>query len=118
MENMGQYWDAVRSKVCEHCVDGDGSGNCRMTPGQECALQAHFPEIVRAVLSVKSDSTEPYIAALRLDVCSTCKHQSPDGKCTLRTHLDCGLDRYFPLVIDAIEAVNATRGTDEPPKTQ
>ena len=106
MEQTERYWEAVRRKVCEKCIDGDGAGNCRLTPGRECALQNHFPEVMRAVLSVKSDEVQPYVDALRLDVCAVCKQQAPDGTCTLRTQLDCGLDRYFPLVIEAIEAVN------------
>jgi hypothetical protein len=43
---------------------------------------------------------------LRKNVCSECRHQSSDGTCSLRRSLDCGLDRYFPLVIEAIEEVN------------
>jgi hypothetical protein len=110
MEDIDRYWEAVRRKVCETCIDGDGAGNCRLTPGQECALQNHFPEVLRTVLSVNSTQVQPYVDALRLDVCTVCQHQAPGGTCTLRTQLDCGLDRYFPLVIDAIEAVNRAQG--------
>jgi len=112
MDNMDRYWEAVRRKVCEKCLDGDGAGNCRLTPGQVCALQDHFPEVVNAVLSVKSGQVQPYVDALRLDVCAVCKQQSPEGTCRLRTQLDCGLDRYFPLVVEAIEAVNLERDID------
>ncbi|HEX9657416.1 MAG TPA: hypothetical protein VGB89_10945 [Bacteroidota bacterium] len=106
MEQLDRYWEAVRRMVCEKCIDGDGTGNCRLTPGQECALQNHLPEVVRTVLSVKSSQVQPYVDALRVGACSVCNQQAPDGTCTLRTQLDCGLDRYFPLVIEAIEAVN------------
>ena len=63
-------------------------------------------QIVETIHSVKSDKMEPYIEALRRNVCVYCKHQSPDGKCTFRVNLDCGLDRYFPLIIEAIEEVS------------
>ena len=116
MDHVDEYWLAVRKKVCEKCVDGDGVGNCRLTPGQVCALQKHFPQVVRAVLSVKSAGVQPYVEALRLDACAVCEHQALDGTCALRTQLDCGLDRYFPLVIEAIEQVHfELRKTTEGP---
>ena len=37
-----------------------------------------------------------------------CKNQSPDGTCKLRNAADCGLDRYFELIIEAIEEVDAS----------
>jgi hypothetical protein len=107
MDHVDEYWPAVRRKVCEKCVDGDGAGNCRLTPGQECALQKHLPQVVRAILSVKSTEVQPYVEALRLDACAVCEHQAQDGTCALRRQLDCGLDRYFPLVIEAIEEVHS-----------
>jgi hypothetical protein len=61
--------------------------------------------MVETVLSVKSDTMEPYIDALRKNVCAHCKHQSPDGTCMFRSNIDCGLDRYFPLIVEAIEGL-------------
>jgi hypothetical protein len=100
------YWEAVQSKVCIKCVDSDGMGNCRLTPVYECALKQHFPLIVAAVKNIHSDNMEEYNAELRNSVCVQCKHQSPEGLCQLRSSVDCGLDRYFPLVVEAIEEVN------------
>jgi len=34
-----------------------------------------------------------------------CRSGSPGDPCPLRDTLDCGLDRYLPLVIEAIEEV-------------
>lgn len=114
MENFERYWPSVQAKVCTHCIDSDGHSNCRLSGEEECALKIHFPQIVEAVLSVESDRIDPYIEALRQKICATCKHQSPDGKCTFRTKFDCGLDRYFPLVVEAIEKLRArSRGSIE-----
>ena len=104
---LDEYWDAVRAKVCVKCIDGDGLGNCRLTGEYACGLSVHFPRIVDTVLSVSSSSMEPYIEALRVNVCSNCLHQSPDGTCTFRSNVDCGLDRYFPLIVEAIEGLHA-----------
>lgn len=98
-----KYWQAVQSRVCVKCIDSDGYGNCRLSGAEECGLKVHFPEIVETVLSVQGDGIEGYVEALRQNVCAHCKNQSADGKCMFRTNLDCGLDRYFPLVIEAIE---------------
>jgi hypothetical protein len=104
---LDDYWDAVRTKVCVKCIDGDGIGNCRLSGELECGLKLHFPRIVDTVLSVKSDNMEPYIEVLRRNVCANCLHQSPDGTCSFRSNVDCGLDRYFPLIVVAIEEMHS-----------
>lgn len=102
---LEEYWDAVSAKVCGNCIDSDGFENCRLTGEQACGLKIHFPKVVETVLSVKGDRIEPYIDALRKNVCAFCRHQSPNGTCSFRRNLDCGLDRYFPLVVNTIEDV-------------
>lgn len=103
MFNLEQYWTNVRGKVCANCIGGDGYGNCRLSNRQQCAVQLYFPQIVKAVLSVKSDRMDPHVAALRNSVCVECRYQSGNGQCSLRQTLDCGLDHYFSLVVEAIE---------------
>lgn len=104
-------WKAIQQKVCAYCIDGDGAGNCRLHPSEECALKNYFPEIVEAVSRTTSESFDDYLSSLRSHVCHQCKHQSEDGSCSLRTAVDCGLDRYYPLVIEAIEEINYQKGT-------
>lgn len=110
--SLDDYWDAVRAVVCTKCIDGDGHGNCRLTGSYACGLSAHFPRIVETVLSVKSDTMDPYIDALRKNVCANCMHQSPDGTCLFRSNVDCGLDRYFPLIVVAIEELHQRKPLD------
>ncbi len=110
MENavsLDDYWEAVRAKVCVKCIDGDGHGTCRLTGAYACGLSVHFPRMVETVLSVESEAMEPFIEALRNNVCTTCLHQSPDGTCSFRSNVDCGLDRYFPLIVETIEELHA-----------
>jgi hypothetical protein len=109
MEDLEKYWRAVQSRVCIKCVDGDGQGNCRISNEDLCGLKLHFPRIVETILSVQSSALDPYVDALRHNVCTDCKHQLPDGTCKVRTNIDCGLDRYFPMVIEAIESVRSQR---------
>jgi len=104
---LENYWEAVSSRVCSKCVDSDGHAHCWLSQDQDCGLKAHFPKIVETILSVKSDHIESYLEALRAHVCGTCVHQSPDGACSLRRGADCGLDRYFPMIIESIERLQA-----------
>ena len=103
MEHFEEYAEAIRQKVCAKCIDRGMYGQCGLTTDQQCAVELHLPEIVRSVLSVKSDSLDRYLESLRTNVCGVCTHQTRDGSCMLRKQLDCGLDRYFPLIIEAIE---------------
>jgi len=105
MEELEKYWEAVRFKVCAKCVDSDGHGTCRLSGGEECGIKLSFPKIVETILSVQDQKLEAYVEALRNNVCASCKHQSPDGTCMIRRHVDCGLDRYFPMIVEVVEEV-------------
>lgn len=105
MEELEKYWEAVQYRVCAKCVDSDGHSNCRLSGEEECGIKLHFPKIVETILSVQSEKLDAYVEALRNNVCATCKHQSPDGTCMVRRHLDCGLDRYFPMIVEVVEDV-------------
>ncbi len=72
---------------------------------ESCGLDRFFPEIVQTVSSVHSDSIQAYTEALRLNICTNCEHQFADGVCRKRDTLECALDRYLPIIIDAIENV-------------
>lgn len=106
MISLEEYWEAVSQRVCSKCIDGDRHGNCRLK-GDECGLRMHFPRIVSTVLSVSGSEMQAYVDALRQNVCTFCNHQAPDGSCLFRANVDCGLDRYFPLVVEAIEELPA-----------
>lgn len=103
MEELEKYWEAVQYRVCAKCVDGDRHGTCRLSGEEECGIKLHFPKIVETILSVQSEKLDTYVQALRNNVCATCKHQSSDGTCMFRRHLDCGLDRYFPMIVEVVE---------------
>ncbi|MGB2867867.1 MAG: hypothetical protein WBD36_05410 [Bacteroidota bacterium] len=114
MVHFNEYWKAVSARVCAKCIDGDSNGYCRLGEGRECGLTAHFPRIVETILSVESDSLEPYVSALRKNVCEKCKEQSADGTCAARKQVDCGLDRYFPMIVDVVQGVRVPlEGTPE-----
>jgi len=104
-----QYLEMIQQRVCAKCIDTDEKGNCLLHDDEICAVEEFLPEIVQAIQRVQSDKVEDYVLELRNLVCSQCKHQSEDGTCVVRNNLDCGLDRYFPLIIEAVEQVDESR---------
>ncbi len=103
---LAKYWNAVQQKVCVKCIDGDRHGNCRLSPQFDCGLKKYFSRVVHVVQTTRSDNVLDYVTALRGEVCAHCEEQTPAGQCYVRNMLDCPLDRYFPLIIGAINEVH------------
>jgi hypothetical protein len=59
--------------------------------------------VAAAIRSVHSDDIRQYIDAIRRQVCSVCTEQAADGSCETRQQVQCALDAYLLLVVDAIE---------------
>ncbi|HEY4612676.1 MAG TPA: hypothetical protein VII11_06805 [Bacteroidota bacterium] len=102
---MDRYWDEIQSKICHKCIDGDGTGRCLLPSDVQCPVRLYLPEIVTTIVNVKSESYDAYIHSLRRNVCILCENQKADGSCDHRIHLECALDRYFPLIIHVVEDV-------------
>ena len=110
-ENRALYEEAVRRRVCEHCEDMGADGVCQTKDPEGCGVFRNLPELVRIARELHEPSVEPYVRAVREHVCFYCKNSSASGEqCEVRGKLDCGLDRYLPLVIDAIEEVDRKLG--------
>jgi len=101
------YWDAIQRRACAVCLDAADDGSCGLPRGRTCALPAQLPLVVSAILSVKSDRMDDYIAAIEAAVCTRCPEQDAGGRCDLRNKGECGLSVYLPLVVDAIEEVKS-----------
>ena len=107
LRNQALYEEAVKKYVCDHCEDEGEDGKCHTKDPEGCGVFRNLPELIRIAHEIHELSIEPYAKAVRDHVCSKCKNSSsPSKKCELRNNLDCGLDRYLPLVIEAIEEVN------------
>ena len=99
---MKEYLEAVRKSVCSVCIDGifDGSEQfirCGLPEEKICPIEVYLPEVIKVVESIESPQMGDYINLLREQVCKNCL-QNSNGKCELRLHADCPLDRYFILV--------------------
>jgi hypothetical protein len=93
----------VRNTVCGVCTDRTADGECGREAPVTCALFRLFPEVALAIQTVQSDDIGPYIEAIRRNVCSVCADQAAGGSCETRQQVQCALDAYLVLVVDAIE---------------
>ena len=93
----------VRNRICSVCTARTVDGECGLEEPASCALFRLFPQVAQAIQSVKSDDIQRYIDAIRNDVCSVCTDGAADGSCETRQQVQCALDAYLLLVVDAIE---------------
>jgi hypothetical protein len=103
MTSAEEYWEALQSRICSKCADGNGQGGCMIAPGRTCALKTFLPQILEAVNAVYSSSIAPYEEQLRKKVCGRCAESKADGSCAIRDDVECALDRYFPLIVQVLE---------------
>ena len=93
----------VRNRICKVCTERTVDGQCGLEEPSSCALFRLFPQVAVAIQSVESDDIQQYIEAIRRNVCAVCADQARDGSCETRQQVQCALDAYLLLVVDAIE---------------
>ena len=101
--SLAELESIVRNRICGVCTERTVSGNCGLPEPNQCALFRLFPQVAQAIQSVNSDDISQYIEAIRRNVCSVCAEQAADGSCETRQMVQCALDAYLLLVVDAIE---------------
>lgn len=106
------YEDAIMQHVCAYCIDRGADGVCHTQDPQGCAIFRYLPELVAIAGRIRDNNIKPYIDAVRRDICMQCRSEKKEGACVLRDTLECGLDRYLPLVLEAIEEVQAEQEKD------
>jgi hypothetical protein len=102
--NGNEYEAAIRRYVCSRCIDFGADGLCHSKDPQGCAIYRFLPELIRIAEGPDDPSMESYLRAVREDICSHCR-EALTWPCPLRTSADCALDRYLPLVIEAVAEV-------------
>jgi hypothetical protein len=93
----------VRNRICKVCTSRTINGDCGLENPSSCALFQLFPQVAKAIQSVDSDDIQQYVDAIRRQVCPVCVDQDPAGNCETRQQVQCALDAYLLLVVDAIE---------------
>lgn len=104
MTEYDRIVESIHARVCALCMHADAVGSCSIGQRSTCAVERFLPQIVEVATTVNSDRIDDYVSALREIVCRVCR---PDGQehCGVRDATVCGLDRYFVLIIEAIEDV-------------
>ena len=101
--SQAELEELVRNRICGVCSDRKTDGTCGLEEPGQCALFRLFPQVVEAIQATQSDNLEDYIGAIRRKVCSVCTAQESDESCGQRQQVQCALDAYLVLVVEAIE---------------
>ncbi|MGK9476986.1 hypothetical protein [Melioribacter sp. OK-6-Me] len=105
---MDKYINAIKKRVCSICADSDEDGRCTLTDNEKCAIEIFLLKIVNIIhQSNNKENINLLYQELQEKVCSECKARTQNGNCYLRRDSNCSLDRYFSLVVDTIQRVDA-----------
>ena len=96
--------EAVMERICAACVDRRDDGSCGIDADLQCAIKLHLPTILKSLEGLQSDQLSDYVERTRRSVCSICEDGTPEV-CEVRDKVDCPLDRYLGLVVEAIEEI-------------
>jgi len=107
MTRLEEYHKELKDRVAGACMDRAPDGTCTPPKGRRCALDLNLREIVKAVKAIKSDDMGDYASEIRATVCEQCVNQDDHGECDVRDSLDCCLNNFMMLIVDAIEDVDA-----------
>lgn len=100
-----KFEEAIRQRVCTVCEDFGEDNHCHTRDEHGCAVKRFMGELVLIALQIYSKDIGPYQQAVREKICSICPNPDPEGHCLVRERMDCALDRYLPLVLDAVDDV-------------
>ncbi|MFA5804340.1 MAG: hypothetical protein WC879_06820 [Melioribacteraceae bacterium] len=103
---MDKYLKALKQNVCSICVDSNEKGGCTLNEKESCAVELYLPMILEVVHSADSEDIKELHNKLRETICFECRTQE-GGNCYLREDANCALDRYFSLIVETIQKVDA-----------
>ena len=103
---MDKYLKALKQNVCSICVDSNAKGGCTLNEKENCAVELFLPQIIEVVQSSDPENFQELQSKLRETVCEKCRAQE-GGNCYLREDANCSLDRYFSLIVETIQKVDA-----------
>ena len=104
---MQKYIEAVRQNICSICVDSNEKGGCTLNKDEICAIELYLPQIVEVVHNTNSEYVDDHYKNLKDTICADCKTRDTEGYCFLKDDANCSLDRYFPIIVETIQKVDA-----------
>ena len=63
--SLAELESIVRDRICHVCTERTDTGECGREDPSGCALFRLFPQVAKAIQSVKSDDIHEYIEAIR-----------------------------------------------------
>ena len=102
----------ILERICAVCVDRRDDGSCGLEPDLRCSIEQHLPRLLRALENVSSSRLGEYTERLRQNICAECEERGPGDSCEVRERVDCHLDRYLMLVVEAIEDLRSREDAD------
>lgn len=106
---LNAYEQAIKQYVCTRCIDCGADGQCRSPDPEGCAIYRFLPELIDIAAKIQDQRIEHYLHCVREEICAYCRNRHTDDKCAVSEALNCALDRYLPIVLDALEQVPAER---------
>jgi hypothetical protein len=104
---MDKYLKAVKQNICSICVDSNEKGRCTLNEKEACAVELFLPQLVNVIHNNKNEELVKIYKTMKETVCSECLAQDNEGYCYLREDANCSLDRYFYLIVETIQKVDA-----------
>jgi hypothetical protein len=104
---MDKYLKAIKQNVCSICVDSNEKGRCTLNENEVCAVELYLPKIINVIHNNENEELTKIYKNLKETVCIECHTQNEDGHCYLREDANCSLDRYFYLIVETIQKVDA-----------
>jgi hypothetical protein len=104
---LKEYLDEIRDRVCSKCVERPPGGPPCLPEGKQCGVEVHLREMIEAIHEVKSGSIVPYLENNERKVCESCElHHG--------TNCPCPLQYLAVLIVEAVEAVDERRQSQQP----
>jgi len=100
--SLAELQEIVRKRVCTVCSEREMNPTCGPENPGRCVLFSKFPLVAEAIQSTNSDHIEDYLEAIRRNVCAACAREN-GGSCVTPLDVQCALETYLLLVVEAIE---------------
>ena len=101
---LAELEELVRNRICGVCSDRKMDGTCGLEEPGQCALFRLFPQVAEAIQTYRKRQSSRITSTPSGGTCVRCApRRRSDGSCGLRQQVQCALDAYLLLVVEAIE---------------
>jgi len=84
-------------------------------PDTDCQIARRAPVLAGLAARAGSETFGGFAGSVEQVICASCEHMGADGRCLRRERGDCCLNRYLPLVYQALEQAEAAKTLEDAP---